>query len=123
MKMEVDTVQTSVEVTAGATLIETETARISQTREALELKDLPLNTRSLTGFLSLTPGVAQATTVTATRRFAGSRRNQSDVAVDGVTTTASNGTQISPLVQYIESFGEVRVDMPTTPPKTKPSAR
>ncbi len=112
VKLEVGAVTTAVEVSGGgATLIETETARISQTRGARELKDLPLNTRGLTSFLSLTPGVAQATTVTATRRFAGSRRNQSDVAVDGVTTTASNGTQISPIVSYIESFEEVRVDM------------
>ena len=113
VKMELGTVSTSVEVkdAGGATLIETETARISQTRTTNELEKLPLNTRSLNAFLSLSPGVAQATTVTATRRFAGSRRNQSDTALDGVSTTASNGTQISPLVNYIESFQEARVDM------------
>ncbi len=112
VKLALGTVTTSVDVTSGgATLIETETARISQTRDANELERLPLNTRSLNAFLSLTPGLVQATTLTATRRFAGSRRNQSDTALDGVSTTASNGTQISPLVNYIESFQEARVDM------------
>ena len=110
--MQIGQVSTTVEVSGGgATLIETETARISQTRNASEMEALPLNTRSLTAFLSLSPGVGTASTVTATRRYAGSRRNQSDVSVDGVSTTASNGTQISPLTNYIESFSEARVDM------------
>src|SRR5260370_35657491 len=52
-----------------------------------------------------------ASAETAPRRYAGSRRNQSDISVDGVSTTASNGTQISPLTNYIESFSEARVDM------------
>lgn len=110
--MQLGQVATSVEVSGGgATLVETETARISQTRPAYDMEALPLNTRSLTAFLSLSPGVVSASDVTAPRRFAGSRRNQSDVAVDGVSTTASNGTQISPLTNYIESFSEARVDM------------
>jgi hypothetical protein len=46
------------------------------------------------------------------RRFAGSRRNQSDQSIDGVSvSTGQDGTQITPLVQFIESFEEVRVDM------------
>jgi hypothetical protein len=110
--LQIGEVATTVEVSGGgATLVETETARISQTRSAFDMEALPLNTRSLTAFLSLAPGVVAASDVTATRRFAGSRRNQSDVAVDGVSTTASNGTQISPLTNYIESFSEARVDM------------
>jgi len=60
--------------------------------------------------LSLVPGVGQATTVTATSRFNGSRRNQSEFTVDGISNVTSNGTQISPLTNYIESFQELRVD-------------
>lgn len=106
----IGSVETSIEVTAGATLIETETGRISGTKGAYELKTLPLNTRSLNAFFATIPGMGEASTVTATRRFSGSRRNQSDIAVDGISITASNGTQITPLMQYIESFEEVRVD-------------
>ena len=110
VQMRVGEVRTKVEVTAGATTIETETARISQSRTAEELKDLPLNTRSITSFLSLVPGVGQATTVTATVRFNGSRRNQSEFTIDGISNVTSNGTQTSPLTNYIESFQELRVD-------------
>jgi hypothetical protein len=111
-KMEIGEVSSSIEVhEEGAALIETETARISQSRSAEELKDLPLNTRSVTAFLALVPGVGQATTVTSTYRFAGSRRNQSEFTIDGVSDVTSNGTQASPLTNYIESFEEARLDV------------
>src|SRR5574341_1628043 len=45
-RLELGAVEASIEVSAGATLIETETARISDTRGSLALKTLPLNTRS-----------------------------------------------------------------------------
>jgi hypothetical protein len=112
VKMEIGEVTTSVEVSAqGAALIETDTARISQSRTSMELKDLPLNTRSIASFLGLVPGVGQATTVTATYRFAGSRRNQSEFTIDGISNVTSNGTQASPLTNYIESFDEARIDI------------
>src|SRR5689334_14835037 len=45
IRMEIGEVSTSVEVAAqGAAVIETDTARISQSRTSQELKDLPLNT-------------------------------------------------------------------------------
>ena len=112
VRMEIGEVNTSVEVQAqGAAVIETDTARISQGRTSEEMKDLPLNTRSVTAFLGLTPGVGQATTVTATYRFAGSRRNQSEFTIDGISNVTSNGTQASPLTNYIESFDEARIDI------------
>jgi hypothetical protein len=110
--LRVGSVETVVEVTAGATLIETETARIGDTKGASTLQSLPLNTRSLYDFLGLTPGVIGAGGGQATRRFAGSRVNQSDQSIDGVTVSNGyDGTQISPLVSYIGSFQEVRVDL------------
>src|SRR5262245_29795980 len=45
--LEVGSIETKVEVTAGAALIETETARISDSKSTLQLTALPLNTRSL----------------------------------------------------------------------------
>jgi hypothetical protein len=110
--LRVGSVDTVIEVSAGATLIETETARIGNTKGAETLKSLPLNTRSLYDFLGLTPGVIGAGGGQATRRFAGSRVNQSDQSMDGVTVSNGyDGTQISPLVSYIGSFQEVRVDL------------
>ena len=112
IKLEVGAVETKVEVIGGATLIETETARISDQKDAMQLKVLPLNTRSLWNFIGLSPGVVQAGAGSSTRRFAGSRANQSDASIDGITLSNQyDGTQISPLVSQIESFEEVRVDM------------
>jgi hypothetical protein len=112
IRLEVGTVETSVEVRAGATLIETESARISDTKSAEILKSIPLNTRGIWAFLSLSPNVLQASGGSSTIRFAGSRTNQSHWSIDG--TTMSDGvseTQIGPLANYIESFQEIKVDV------------
>ncbi|MGH9630747.1 MAG: carboxypeptidase-like regulatory domain-containing protein, partial [Bryobacteraceae bacterium] len=111
VQLEVGSVDTRVEVTAGATLIETETARISDTKDALLMKTLPLNTRGLWAFLALSPSVLQAATG-STIRFAGSRGNQSNWAIDGITMADGvDNTQIGPLANYIESFEEIKIDM------------
>ena len=110
--LQVGAVETVVEVTAGATLIETETARLSDDKGAVLLKTLPLNTRAMWAFLALTPNVLQAGGGSSTLRFAGSRGNQSHWAIDG--TTFSDGvdeTQIGPLANYIEWFQEFKIDM------------
>ncbi|MCS7025736.1 MAG: carboxypeptidase-like regulatory domain-containing protein [Bryobacteraceae bacterium] len=112
IKLEVGSVDTKVEVRAEGALIETETARISDSKSAMQLKVLPLNTRSLWNFIGLSPGVVQAGAGSANRRFSGSRLNQSDASIDGITISNGwDGTQISPLVSQIESFQEVRIDM------------
>jgi hypothetical protein len=111
VSLEVGTVGTAVEVVGGATLIETETARIDDTKNAYQMKTLPLNTRGVWAFLSLAPGVLQAGTG-STIRFSGSRGNQSHWAIDG--TSMSDGvdeTQIGPLANFIESFQEIKIDM------------
>lgn len=109
--LEVGAVETVVEVSAGATLIETETARIGDVKSADVLKSLPLNTRGIWAFLALSPNVLQSSSG-STIRFAGSRGNQSQWAIDG--TSMSDGvdnTQIGPLANYIESFQEMKLDM------------
>jgi len=111
-RLEVGAVETTVEVTAGASLIETESARISDTKSAELLKSIPLNTRGIWAFLSLSPNVLQAGGGSSTIRFAGSRGNQSHWSIDG--TTMSDGvdeTQIGPLGNYIESFEEIKLDI------------
>src|SRR5688572_383839 len=110
VQMQVGSVDTTIEVTAGAALIETETARISDTRDVAQLRDMPLNSRAIWAQLSLVPNVLQAS-AGSTIRFAGSRTNQSHWSLDG--TTMSDGvteTQIGPLANYVESFQEIRID-------------
>ncbi len=112
ISLQVGALESTVEVIAGANLIETDTPRIGDSKTADQLKSLPLNTRQLYQFLALSPGVVQAGGGESFRRFAGSRRNQSDQTIDGISvSTGQDGTQITPLVQFIESFQEVRVDM------------
>src|SRR5258708_5961500 len=83
IRLEVGSVDTKLEVKAGATLIETETARISNTKDSLVLNSVPLNTRALWAFLALSPGLnAQPDGVV---RFAGSRVNQNNWTIDGTT--------------------------------------
>src|SRR5204862_4601341 len=91
-------------------VIETETARISDTRTAQSIKSLPVDRRSLWNYLALSPAVTTRTEG-SWRRFSGSNRSQSGAAIDGVTTDdIEGGNQISPLVGYVDSYAEVRVD-------------
>lgn len=109
--LQVGAVETAIEVSAGATLIETETARINATRSAYQLKTLPLNTRGIWAYFSVTPSIAQRAG-DSTISLAASRGNQSQWAIDD--TTMSDGvreTQIGPLANFIESFQEVKIDM------------
>ena len=108
--LEVGQVEAKVEVSSGNTVIETETARISDTRDIAQLRDMPLNSRAIWAQLALAPNVLQAS-AGSTIRFSGSRTNQSHWSIDG--TTMSDGiseTQIGPLAQYVESFQEIRID-------------
>ena len=83
IKLQLGAVESVVEVKAGAAEIETESARISSLKTADTMKALPLNTRAMYSFLQLTPGVLVMTGGNAYMRFAGSRGNQENEAVDG----------------------------------------
>jgi hypothetical protein len=101
--------ESKVDVTGGATLIEAETPRISDTRTADQLKTLPLNDRGIWSYLQITP---MLTTRGGSYSFAGSRTNQSQFAIDG--TTMSDGVTdngIGPLANYTEGFKEVKLDL------------
>ena len=101
--------ESKVDVAGGATLIEAETPRISDTRTADQLKTLPLNDRGIWSFLQVTPTLSPRG---GSYSFAGSRTNQSQFAIDG--TTMSDGVTdnaIGPLANYVESFKEVKLDL------------
>lgn len=109
--LKVGVLESVISVTAGATLIETETARISDTRSAATLANLPLNSRNLTDFLALTPTVSWDSSTAAQRRYGGGWTSQSDGQIDGISfSDGRGGNQISPLMDYVESFQEVRID-------------
>jgi hypothetical protein len=97
-----------VDVTAGATLIETETARISDSKSSEVLKTVPLNARWLWAFLNLAPNFISGP---EGYRFGGARAEQSNWAIDGTTFNDGTGNAIGPQGNYIESFREVRIDL------------
>lgn len=111
IKLEVGAVTTAVEVEGGATLIETETSRISNLKNSTVLNTLPLNTRGLWAYLALAPGLQQQAD-SSVIRFGGSLVNQENWAIDGTTfADGVDNTQTGPLANYIESFQEVKIDL------------
>lgn len=100
----------AIEVTAGATVIETETARINDTKDAGRLATLPQVNRSIWAPLALSPTVLQSSTG-STVRFAGSSVNQSNWSMDGISfSNPVDGTQMGPAANYLEWVGELKVD-------------
>ena len=111
IKLEVGAVETAVEVKGGGTLIETETARITDVKDSLVINTIPTTSRGLWAYLNLSPGL-QGQDGSSVTRFAGSRVNENNWSIDG--TTFSDGvdnTQTGPLANYVESFQEVHVDL------------
>jgi hypothetical protein len=109
INMELGSVGTQVEVTVGATLIETETQRLGDTRSALSLKQLPLNGRFMYVFLAQIPTVLAGTSGAV--KIAGSDDNQSHWAVDGTTFDDGVGSFLGPIGNYIEWMQEIKIDL------------
>ncbi|HWR51825.1 MAG TPA: carboxypeptidase regulatory-like domain-containing protein [Bryobacteraceae bacterium] len=108
--LKVGSAGTSVEVTAGAGLIETESARISNIRGEAALKAMPLSMRRTWDFMTLTPQVDK-TAGAWQFKFAGSKASQGDAQLDGTTLTASSNTPIGPLMDKTEGIQEMRIDI------------
>ncbi|MCU0244984.1 MAG: TonB-dependent receptor [Bryobacter sp.] len=104
-------VATAIEVTGGVTLIETETARVADTRIRQTMVDMPLSLRRAWDFIQLSPNVSK-TKSGFNMRFGGSRTRQGDVTVDGVSITNVFGGQITGVVSdRTESYQEIRLEV------------
>lgn len=109
--LKVGSVDTVVEVTGGAALIETESARISDVRTRQLMNDLPLTLRRSWDFFQLSPQVSKPAGAWYIR-FAGSRNKQGDVSIDGTSLSSAFGGPITGVVSdRTESFQEFRIDM------------
>jgi hypothetical protein len=104
-QLTVGPVSTAVTVSGGATVIETESARISDVWKSTETTELPTAWRRITDILPFNPQVNGT-------RFAGSRTaNQANTTMDGVNISDTNGDlRTGTLGQRMESYDEVRVD-------------
>lgn len=104
-------VTTAVEVSAGATLVETDTARVADMRVRQTIIDMPLSLRRAWDLIQLSPNVSKTGTG-FTMRFGGSRTRQGDVTIDGIPIGTVFGGQISGVVSdRTESYGEVRLEV------------
>src|SRR4051794_11984342 len=108
-KLEVGGVEAAVQATGGNAPIELDSARISDTRTAEQLRTLPLNDPGVWSYLAISPMLSLRS---GTYSFAGSKYNQSQFAIDGTTMSDGVGeSPIGPLANYIESFKEVKIDL------------
>jgi hypothetical protein len=110
------TLQVSAEVTQitvsseGGPRIETESAKLADTRTLKQLQSLPLAARSMWRYLVLAPGVTGG--MNGTMSVSGSRSRQVDYAVDGVTMSdVRSSNTIGPTLNFIEAFEEANISM------------
>ncbi len=107
--LEIGAVEQVVEVTAGVSLIETETAAVADTKDRIVLRELPLTLRRAWDYYTMTPQVDRTSNWHIS--IGGSRRNQSVATMDGAPINdAWGGTAIGPLMDKTESLQELRID-------------
>ncbi len=107
--LQVGAVEQVVEVTAGASLIETETAAIADTKDRVVLRALPLTLRRAWDYFTMTPALERTNAWHIS--IGGTRNNQSVAAFDGIPINdAFGGTGIGPLMDKTESLQELRID-------------
>jgi hypothetical protein len=106
--MRIGTVDTVVEVTGGAALIETETARIASTQDREVLRALPLTLRRAWDYFTMTPNVERTSGWHI--RFSGTGNLQGDATIDGTTVAGAFASPIGPLLDRTELVQEMRID-------------
>ena len=105
----------TVTVEAGATVLATDRAAISQTIDQRAVADLPLSGRNVWQLASTTPGVlgGQTSDIGLTFRGAGQRDIQNSLTLDGISSTSNllAATSMRPIAEAVE---EVQVQTGST---------
>lgn len=111
-RMQVQAVTNTVDVSGGGeALIETETGRIADVKDRDQLRALPLTLRRAWDYFTLTPQITRTTTG-FNLSLAGSRSNQSEATIDGITVTPpGGGFAFGPIMDRSENLQELRVDV------------
>jgi hypothetical protein len=116
ISLAVGEITSSIQVEAGAPLISTETATITDVKSGEQYLKAPLNLRGnansfVYNFMSLVPG-AQPTDNQYSISFAGTRNTMNNYTVDGITTnSALYGNQVGPAYPSMDFVQEVKVDL------------
>ncbi|MCX6622168.1 MAG: TonB-dependent receptor, partial [Acidobacteria bacterium] len=104
--MEVGSVDTTVEVTGAAPVIETEGAQVSDVKDQLRIRQLPLNGRLVTNLFDLTPGVEGG----GNPRVNGMKVGSAEMLLDGVSMVDRFGGGISRVQPGLDTIQEYRVE-------------
>jgi hypothetical protein len=105
--MEVGTVESTIEVTAAAPVVTTEGAQVSDVKDALRIKQLPLNGRVISNLFNLTPGVEGG----GNPRVNGMKVGSVEMAVDGVSLVDRFGGGIARVQPGLGTIQEYRIEM------------
>lgn len=109
MHMAIGAVGQAVEVTGGATLIETDTARVANTMDREVMRALPLTLRRAWDYFTMTPQVERTSGWSI--RLGGTGNNQSDATIDGTSIATAFSNPVGPLLDRTELVQEMRIDV------------
>jgi len=109
--LEIGAMETAVEVTAGATLIQTESARLSNVTATEAFHSLPINSRAFIDYAMQTPGLVSDGG--GLFRISGSKTYQNNAASDGanIGVPRSGDAYENPQGILVESLQEMRIDV------------
>ncbi len=100
--------QQSIEIEAGAMLVETESAKISDTKSREDLRTLPLTLRRAWDYVTMSPQIARSATGFSLS-FAGTRNGQGKANIDGITIAPpGGGFGFGPIMDRTENLEELR---------------
>ncbi|PYR38882.1 MAG: hypothetical protein DMF93_15270, partial [Acidobacteria bacterium] len=106
--MKVGAVNESITVAGSAPIIDTDSARISETIGKRAVSDLPLNGRNVWNLASTTPGVLGGLTsdIGLSFRGAGQREIQNSLSIDGINSSANllAATSMRPIADAVEEI-------------------
>jgi hypothetical protein len=105
-RLEVGSIETIVQVTDAAPVITTEGMAISDVKDALRIRQLPLNGRQITNLFDLTPGVEGG----ANARINGMKVGSAEISLDGVSLVDRFGGGISRVQPGLDTVAEFRVE-------------
>ncbi|HYO80345.1 MAG TPA: carboxypeptidase-like regulatory domain-containing protein, partial [Bryobacteraceae bacterium] len=104
--MQVGSVDTVVEVTGAAPVITTESSEIGDVKDALRIRQLPLDGRNISSLFALTPGVEGG----ANPRVNGMKVGATEMLLDGVSLVDRFGGGIARVQPGLDAVDEFRIE-------------
>jgi hypothetical protein len=113
--MKVGALNESINVVASSPILDTDSARISETIGTRAVRDLPLNGRNVWSLANTTPGVLQApnSDIGQSFRGAGQREIQNSLSLDGI-NSSSNLLAATSMRPIADAVTEVQVQTGST---------